>query len=157
MTTRRLLALNVGSSTLKGASYLFNTEGHGAQSRLLERSRAEIPVGVDAQERLATLLEALSEPWPSPDVVVHRIVHGGDLHDARSLDETVLAKLDALVPFAPLHQPVALAFARAARMRWPHARQGVAFDTDFHASLAPLRRPKRLTTWTGRRCPAHRR
>lgn len=140
MTTRRLLALNVGSSTLKGASYLFNTEGHGAQSRLLERSRAEIPVGVDAQERLATLLEALSEPWPSPDVVVHRIVHGGGLHDARELDETVLAKLDALVPFAPLHQPVALAFARAARMRWPHARQGVAFDTDFHASLAPWSR-----------------
>src|SRR3546814_19924967 len=60
VTTRRLLALNVGSSTLKGASYLFNTEGHCAQPRLLERSRAEIPVGVDAQERLATLLETLS-------------------------------------------------------------------------------------------------
>src|SRR3546814_18592395 len=95
---------------------------------------------MDAQERLATLLETVSGSEPGPDVVVHRIVHGGDLHDARELDETVLAKLDALVPFAPLHQPVALAFARAARMRWPPARQGVAFDTDFHASPAPWSR-----------------
>src|SRR3546814_13101387 len=35
---------------------------------------------------------------------------------------------------------LALAFARAARLRWPHAHQGVAFDTDFHASLAPWSR-----------------
>ncbi|MCJ0824792.1 hypothetical protein MQC88_02270 [Luteimonas sp. 50] len=150
MTTRRLLALNVGSSTLKGASYLFNAEGTGAQSRLVERSRAEIPVGMDAQERLATLLETLSEPALGPDVVVHRIVHGGDLHEARELDEDVLAKLDALVPFAPLHQPVALAFARAARLQWPRARQGVAFDTDFHASLAPWSRRLPIPeTWDG--------
>src|SRR3546814_5881609 len=88
--------------------------------------------------------DVLFEPWsesgPVPSVVVHRIVHGGDLREACELDEDVLAKLDALVPFAPLHQPVALAFARAARLRWPHAHQGVAFDTDFHASLAPWSR-----------------
>ena len=137
MTTRRLLALNVGSSTLKGACYLLHAEGPGAQPRFVERSRAEIAVGADAQERLATLLEILSIPAPGPDVVVHRIVHGGDLRNASELDEDVLAKLDALVPFAPLHQPVALAFARAARLRWPQARQGVAFDTDFHVTLAP--------------------
>lgn len=137
VTTRRLLALNVGSSTLKGACYLLHAEGPGAQPRVVERSRAEIAVGADAQERLATLLEILSIPAPGPDVVVHRIVHGGDLRNASELDEDVLAKLDALVPFAPLHQPVALAFARAARLRWPQARQGVAFDTDFHVTLAP--------------------
>lgn len=137
MTTRRLLALNVGSSTLKGECYLLHAEGPGAQPRVVERSRAEIAVGADAQERLATLLEILSIPAPGPDVVVHRIVHGGDLRNASELDEDVLAKLDALVPFAPLHQPVALAFARAARLRWPQARQGVAFDTDFHVTLAP--------------------
>lgn len=140
MTTRRLLALNVGSSTLKGASYLLNAEVPGAQPRVVERSRVEISVGPDAQERLATLLETLSETAAGPEVVVHRIVHGGDLHESRELDEAVLAKLDALVPFAPLHQPLALAFARAARLRWLQARQGVAFDTDFHASLAPWSR-----------------
>ncbi len=69
MTTRRLLALNVGSSTLKGACYLLHAEGPGAQPRVVERSRAEIAVGADAQERLATLLEILSIPAPGPDVV----------------------------------------------------------------------------------------
>ncbi|WP_036135620.1 acetate/propionate family kinase [Novilysobacter defluvii] len=140
MTTRRLLALNVGSSTLKGASYLLNAERTGAQLRVVEQSRAEIAVGVDAQERLAVLVEALSEPTGGLDAVVHRFVHGGDLRDARELDDGILSRLEALVPFAPVHQPAALAFARAARMHWPHARQGVAFDTAFHASLAPWSR-----------------
>src|SRR3546814_16888845 len=101
VTTRRLLALNVGSSTLKGASYLFNTEGPCAQPRLLERSRAEIPVGVDAQERLATLLETLSESGPGPDVVVNRIVHCGDLREARAPANSQRAKLDGVVAVAP--------------------------------------------------------
>lgn len=140
VTTCRLLALNVGSSTLKGASYLLHAEQPGTQPRLVERARAEIPAGMDAQDRLADLLETLSEPAHGPDVVVHRIVHGGDLRKARELDDDLLGKLETLVPFAPLHQPVALAFARAARLRWPQARQGIAFDTDFHRSLAPWSR-----------------
>src|SRR3546814_20870059 len=82
VTTLRLLALNVGSSTLKAASYLFNTEGHCAPPRLPERSRAAIPVGVAAQERLATLLATLQESGPGPAVVVHRISDGGDLRAA---------------------------------------------------------------------------
>src|SRR3546814_19509955 len=83
VTTRRLLALHVGSSTLKGASYLFNTEGHCAHPRLLERSRAEIPVGVDAQESTPTLLETLSESEPAPAVVAHRLVNGAAHRAAR--------------------------------------------------------------------------
>src|SRR3546814_15291585 len=120
VTTRRLLALNVGSSTLKGASYLFNTEGHCAQPRLLERSRAELPVGVDAQERLAPLLETLSESGPGPDVAVPRLVHGGDLPEARELDDDELAQLDSLVTFVTLHTPRGLPFASALRLRGTH-------------------------------------
>src|SRR3546814_11691108 len=127
VTTRRLLALNVGSSTLKGASYLFNTEGHCAQPRLLERSRAEIPVGVDAQERLANLLGTLSESGPGPDVVVHRIVHGGDLPEARETDEDVTAKLDAFMQFSPFHHPLARALSRSARLTLAHTPPRRAF------------------------------
>lgn len=140
MTGRRLLALNVGSTTLKGAVYVLPPAGSPQAPHVMERARAEIPIGDGPQAGLAALLETLSEPAQDPDVVVHRIVHGGDLRDARELDEDLLARLDALVPFAPLHQPTALAFARAARLRWPQARQGVAFDTGFHASLAPWSR-----------------
>ena len=140
MTGRRLLALNVGSTTLKGAAYALESAGAGAPPRLVECNRAEIHTGPEPEEGLAALLKTLSEPMQCPDVVVHRIVHGGDLGGAHELNEDLLAKLDALAPFAPLHQPIALAFVRAARVRWPQARQGVAFDTDFHASLAPWSR-----------------
>ena len=140
MTGRRLRALNVGSTTLKGAVYALEPATAGAPPQLVECNRAEIQTSPEPEEGLAALLKALSEPVQRPDVVVHRIVHGGDLRGAHELNEDLLAKLDALAPFAPLHQPIALAFARTARMRWPQTRQGVAFDTDFHASLAPWSR-----------------
>src|SRR3546814_11353111 len=80
VTTHRLLALNVGSSTLQGASYLLNAGGPGAQPRLVERSRAEIAVGSDTQERLATLLATLSVPAPGPAAWSPRTVHVGAVH-----------------------------------------------------------------------------
>ena len=140
MTGRRLLAFNVGSTTLKGAVYALEPATAGAPPQLAECNRAEIQIGPEPEEGIAALLKALSERVQRPDVVVHRIVHGGDLRGAHELNGDLLAELDALAPFAPLHQPIALAFARAARVRWPQARQGVAFDTDFHASLAPWSR-----------------
>ena len=135
-----LLALNVGSATLKGAAYALEAAQAGKPPRLTEQSRAEIQGGGEPQERLAELLGELSAPDRCPDVVVHRIVHGGDRRDGHELDDALLAELDALSPLAPLHQPAALAFVRAARGRWPQARYGVAFDTSFHASLAPWSR-----------------
>lgn len=136
---RYLLALNVGSTTIKGAVYGFEAGDAGKQA-LTEYARAEIKGGTEPQERLAALLETLSAPSQGPDVVVHRIVHGGDYGHGLELDDALLARLDALAPLAPLHQPAALAFVCAARVRWPQARHGVAFDTSFHASLAPWSR-----------------
>jgi acetate kinase len=137
---RHLLALNVGSATLKGATYGLEATQTGRPPRLTEQSRAEIQGGGEPQERLARLLAALSEPAQDPDIVVHRIVHGGGRKDGHELDDALLTELAALAPLAPLHQPAALAFVRAARIRWPLARYGVAFDTSFHAALAPWSR-----------------
>lgn len=136
---RYLLALNVGSTTLKCAVYELGTAGAGKPA-LTEYSRAEITGGTEPQERLAALFETLSAPTQGPHVVVHRIVHGGAHRHGLELDDVLLAALDALAPLAPMHQPAALAFVRAARARWPRARHGVAFDTSFHASLAPWSR-----------------
>lgn len=134
---RYLLALNVGSATLKAAAYALEP---GNRARLAELARAEVRGNGDVQERLAAVLDALSLPSRAPAVAVHRIVHGGDRRDGHELDDALLAELEALAPLAPLHQPAALAFIRAARTRWPRARQGVAFDTSFHATLAPWSR-----------------
>jgi acetate kinase len=140
VTARRLLAFNVGSVTLKAAMYTIEDAQAGAQPRLVARSRVELPAGGTALERLDAVIAALSAGAHAPDVVVHRIVHGGNRTHGHELDEGLLADLDALAPLAPLHQPAALAFARAARLRWSQARHGVAFDTSFHADLAPWSR-----------------
>lgn len=136
--SRNLLVLNVGSTTLKGAAYGLEA-GNAGKQVLVGSVRAETRAGAEPQERLSALLQALGSPT-RPDAVVHRIVHGGDRRHGRELDDALLDELDALAPLAPLHQPAALAFVRAARARWPQARHGVAFDTSFHASLAPWSR-----------------
>lgn len=141
MSALQLLAVNLGSATLKAAAFTIHAYEPGREPELVECARVEAPAGADdADARLAALRHALPDRVHAPDVVVHRIVHGGEHVDARELDDALLAELDALAPFAPLHQPGALALARAARRRWPQARHGVAFDTAFHAHLAPWSR-----------------
>lgn len=74
--------------------------------------------------------------------VGHRIVHGGDdFADAIRVDDDVLARLDGLVPLAPLHQPQNLHAVRVLRALRPQLVQVAAFDTAFHRSQdAVLRR-----------------
>ena len=65
----------------------------------------------------------------------HRVVHGGEHHDAPVLvDAHNLAKLDALAPLAPLHQPHNLAAIKALLKLRPALRQIACFDTAFHRS-----------------------
>jgi acetate kinase len=138
VSVRNLLALNAGSSTLKAAMYQLDTKATGKS--LLEVARAEVPVAGEPRSRLALLLQTLSAQDQVPDVIVHRIVHGGDRVHGLEIDAGLLSELDALAPLAPLHQPAALAFVRAACARWPQARHGAAFDTSFHADLPPWSR-----------------
>jgi acetate kinase len=133
---RHVLALNVGSTTLKAAAYSLLDEIAGALPRSVELGRAELPAGGATSERLGHLLESLPGLSRDPELVVHRIVHGGSGGKPREVDDALLAELEAIAPLAPLHQPTALAFVREARRRWPRGRHGVAFDTSFHAELA---------------------
>lgn len=65
--------------------------------------------------------------------VGHRIVHGGTLcaHPAL-IDDEVWAKLQALAPLAPLHQPHNLAGVAAVRAAFLDVPQVACFDTAFH-------------------------
>ncbi|WP_431201794.1 acetate/propionate family kinase [Bradyrhizobium betae] len=70
--------------------------------------------------------------------VGHRIVHGGpDYSGPVELTEEVTAKLEALTPLAPLHQPRCLAPVRTIRAIQPALTQIACFDTAFHHGLAP--------------------
>ncbi|MDC8804776.1 acetate/propionate family kinase [Halomonas pacifica] len=148
MTAPRHLILNGGSSTLKFALY----EGEARRLRgLIERIGAtprlrlsQAPAGLsppaalaapDTPAAAAALLDwlAASDELTGLDAIVHRIVHGGrDFADPVILDEATLARLDALSPLAPLHQPQALAVVHACRERLPGPLQIGCFDTAFH-------------------------
>jgi len=65
--------------------------------------------------------------------VGHRITHGGiDFVAPTELTPSVLEKLEALAPLAPLHQPHNLKGVQAAKEAFPDAVQIGCFDTAFH-------------------------
>jgi len=63
----------------------------------------------------------------------HRVVHGGpDFAAPARIDASVMARLRALAPLAPLHQPHNLAGIEAASEHFPGVPQIACFDTAFH-------------------------
>jgi acetate kinase len=137
-----LLALNVGSASLKAASYLLSRDtGTRETGRIavddfrMDDVRDASPMPVSGPVALLSSVMAQLPSLREPDRVVHRIVHGGDRSSPLELTATVLDELDALTSLAPVHQPPALALARAAMQRWPRARHYAAFDTSWHLSM----------------------
>jgi len=73
-----------------------------------------------------------------PAAVGHRVVHGGTEFDAPvRVNDAVFAKLEALNPLAPLHQPHNLAGIKAMRRLYPELPQIACFDTAFHRGRPP--------------------
>lgn len=153
-----VLALNAGSATLKFALYrtdmtllargLVDHWGADAQ-RFTARDGegASLFDGVlpdapdDRQAAVGFLLDWVAGRWPDAQIaaVGHRIVHGGaDFAGPVVVDEAVLAKLEALSPLAPLHQPAGLAGLRLARAACPQAPQTASFDTAFHRTMPDI-------------------
>ncbi len=134
-----VLFLNAGSQTVK-ASLI---EG----DRTIGRATAE---SSDPTGGLGALLGRLPEGVP-PDVVAHRLVHGGQRFVAPVVvDAGVVSDLEGLVALAPLHMPPALRVLRAALERFPDVPHVCCFDTAFHATLpeAEVRYPVPDTWWT---------
>lgn len=146
-----ILTLNAGSSSIKFALYrgdaclatgLVDRIGadtalrfHPAGAAVLDR-----PLGPrDHQGALAAVLETLEQHFPDARIkaVGHRVVHGGPDHVGPArITPALFAELEALAPFAPLHQPHNLAGVRAALAAFPDARQVACFDTAFHRGHA---------------------
>jgi acetate kinase len=137
----RILCMNAGSSSLKFALYeeeqralAGSVENIGiAGGRLrIGKEIANCNVG-DHGAAAAALLDQLREP---PDAIGHRLVHGGPRYfDPVLLTETVFGELHALIPYAPLHLPGALAVIEAVSYRFPQRPQVLCFDTAFHRSI----------------------
>ncbi|HET6466957.1 MAG TPA: acetate/propionate family kinase [Geminicoccaceae bacterium] len=150
-----LLVINAGSSSIK--FQLFEVapddlrfvlggqiEGIGTRAHLEvegtagERLADRVLTGEEAPDVAAAM--AVLGAWlrdrladAPPLAVGHRVVHGGPLHAAPvRIEETVLQRLEALVPLAPLHQPNNLVAIRAIARILPRVVQVACFDTAFH-------------------------
>ncbi|THH37428.1 acetate/propionate family kinase [Aliishimia ponticola] len=150
-----ILTINAGSSSIKFAVFTSTgtadlhrklhgqVEGLGAEPRLIAKqghdtvmTRALAPDEArDQAHALATILHFLEshDDCPTPEAIVHRIVHGGpDRAAPMVLDADTITALEALTPLAPLHQPHNLAGVKAAQTAFPGAVQIGCFDTAFH-------------------------
>jgi acetate kinase len=118
-----ILCLNSGSSSLKAAAF---------DGNLKELGRAAAD-GSTASSLARTLREF---DVAAPDVIVHRVVHGGMEYDAPCvIDSEVLRKLSDLVPLASLHLPPALDIIKTAFDHFPLATHVACFDTAFHYDM----------------------
>lgn len=166
---RTILVINCGSSSVKFALFADERAGprrvwSGALQRLglpegrftanaedggvLFNETRDIPNHVAALDLLLTRVEQLTSHgrlW----AVGHRVVHGGDACDCPlPVTPALEARLQGLVPLAPLHLPHNLAGIAAVRAARPGLPQVASFDTAFHQGLPRLARltglPRRL-------------
>lgn len=157
--TALVLVLNSGSSSIKfGLFDLCGTEPallcnglldeHETKPRLVARSPSGETLfetqrdasDADGGHLFADVLGFIEDHFGEGRLraVGHRIVHGGaDYSGPVVLTGEVFARLEALTPLAPLHQPRCLAPVRAVRTIRPALTQIACFDTAFHHSMAP--------------------
>lgn len=136
-----VLTVNSGSTSVKLAAY----DTTGATPKRLE-SEHHSGGGLEPRALLSGILRKLPAP---PDVVAHRVVHGGTRFTSPTrLDDQTIAALEQLSELAPLHNPTALEWIRAARAECSDraASEGIpggghkivhvaVFDTAFFANL----------------------
>jgi acetate kinase len=145
-TDRRIVVLNAGSSSLKFAAYKMDAEappllsgsveGIGGSAQL-EIAGSGKPVPVTAADPHAAMeaLEALPNGPVAGEIAAfgHRIVHGGpDLNHSVLVDDATLARIEAVSPLAPLHNPPALDVLKGLQKRFPGVPHVACFDTAFH-------------------------
>jgi acetate kinase len=125
-----ILTLNSGSTSVKLAVY--DTAGGNPPARI--GSEHHSGGEIEPRKVLGDFLRKLRSP---PDVVAHRVVHGGARFTAPvRIDEKVIAEIHELSELAPLHNPKALEWIEAARAECGgEVVQVAVFDTSFFSAL----------------------
>jgi acetate kinase len=132
-----LLTVNVGSSSVRLDA--FDGDGRRLAARHLDEQGGAAADPVAASALLHAFVR--DADLRAIGAIAHRVVHGGErLTAACRIDAAVEAEIDRLSELAPLHNPPALAWIRAARAGFPGAAQIAAFDTAFFAPLPAVAR-----------------
>uniref|UniRef100_Q47BY0 Acetate kinase n=1 Tax=Dechloromonas aromatica (strain RCB) TaxID=159087 RepID=Q47BY0_DECAR len=90
------------------------------------------------QEATALLGEAFTFHPEDVTAIGHRVVHGGNKFSSSVvITPSVIAEIEELALFAPLHNPANVAGIRVAIKQFPNVPQVAVFDTAFHQTLPP--------------------
>lgn len=152
-----LLSINIGSSSLKFALHRADAPplhgtcvgrgavtGVGGEGHLLITNGSgqlvlEQDVALDSHiAALNSILDLLKKNFAQHELIGigHRVVHGGPHYSGPvRIDGRVITNLRELIPFAPLHQPVALDAIDFISAQQPGLPQVACFDTAFHATM----------------------
>ena len=158
-TPGKVVALNVGISQIHFGIYDTHDIGadvHGIIDNA-DQAVARITVMVGPQVKrmecahfpLADLFKMMQEATKllgaaftfHPEEVTaigHRVVHGGSKFSSSVvITPAVIADIESLSIFAPLHNPVNVDGIRQAMQHFPHVPHVAVFDTAFHQTLPP--------------------
>ena len=151
----KIISINAGSSSLKFSLFNMDNESviaSGVFERIGidgscytikfngEKYKEEVPLKTHA-DAVNILLDKLTsmhiiESLDEIGGVGHRIVQGKDLFDKSVLvDDEVMAKLESIKHFAPLHNPANMLGIEAFRKALPNVPMSVVFDTAFHQTM----------------------
>lgn len=151
-----ILVFNCGSSSLNYKVYQTDDEGdctvkitgkaHRVGVKGSEPSFIDHRFGNESIHRVTPIsdhktaaglaLDLIASSGVSLDAIGHRFVHGGSYFtESALLSPETLAKLDACMPLAPIHNPNSMSVITECQRRLPELPEYVSFDTTFHASL----------------------
>lgn len=147
-----ILVINSGSSSLKfqlldhasykviakgiaedlnGINPTFTIEANDAK----EEGKLDGSSHIDAVKKLFDELEERGLK-KTVQAIGHRVVNGTNVFtEPVLLDDKIIGEIEALKPFAPLHNPAAAAGMRAVAEVMPSLPQVAVFDTAFHQTL----------------------
>lgn len=121
----RILAFNVGSSSIKYSFFIGNKKiDCGCYERLKERSDYEIAV--------EKILKKFSDE--KINLIIHRIVHGGQINKPSRINEKIKEQIKKFSEFAPLHNPKELMTIELIEKKTKIPQYAV-FDTMFFSEI----------------------
>jgi acetate kinase len=155
MTSKLILVLNCGSSSLKFA-IIDTTSGDEKISGIAEclhlddarikwkcgnsKGSADLGAGGAHEEALDYIVSEILSQQPELKenlfAIGHRVVHGGEKFTSSVvINDEVMKGIEDCVPLAPLHNPAHLIGIRAAQHAFPSLPNVAVFDTAFHQTM----------------------
>ena len=155
----KVLVINAGSSSLKyqlidmeneqllakGLCERIGIDGHLKHTPLVE-GKTVFNEDIDLpthSEAIAAVIDKLTcaehgvvSSMKEIDAVGHRVVHGGEkFANSVLIDDSVMAAIEACIPFAPLHNPANITGIKACQEVMGNVPMVAVFDTAFHQTM----------------------